>query len=178
MSPSTKRGLFLEFGIGLPLNAALAALLYAKLLPEYSQVATAVDRVVFALACSGLPAVMMLLGMLAVATGRGLSTAIDPLLGLESRTLQVHIRYFTNTVEQLVLFVVSSAALSPFLDETTIRIVPAFAVLFVVNRGLFWAGYLKDPSLRGLGLSGTLYPIAAMTIAAAYFSARLILLGS
>lgn len=174
-----RRGLFLEFGIGVPMNVVLAAALYGYLLPTYPGLDTPEQRVLFALQCTALPALMMLAGLFAVALGRAANPeAANPLDGGESRTHQIHIRYFTNTAEQLLLFLVSSVALAGFLDEQTIRIIPTFAVLFVINRALFWAGYLRDPSLRGLGLSGTLYPISILSVWAGYLALRMIVTGS
>ena len=177
LTPAQRRGAFLEFGIGVPMNAALAVILYRSL-PPYPGLETPVERVVFALQCCALPATLMLAGLWAVALGRGTSAAIDPLAGAESRTLKIHIRYFGNTVEQLLLFVVSSVALSAFLDERTIRIVPTCAVLFAINRVVFWIGYLRDPSLRGLGLAGTLYPISILSAWAGFLALRMIVGGA
>ena len=177
LTAAQKRAGFFEFAVGVPLNIALFGALYFVWLPEFSGTDSAIGRVVLTLKCLGLPGATMLFGLWAVALGRGISKAIDPLAGAESKTLLIHIRYLQNTLEQLVLFAVAAISLSPFLSPATIKIVPAAAVLFFVNRLVFWAGYLKDPMLRGAGLSGTLYPISFMMLAALYYGVKYIALG-
>lgn len=177
LSNEQKKAGFYEFAIGVPLNIGLFAMLYYWILPEYPGLDSEAARVVFALKCGALPVANIMIAIGAVALGRGTTRAIDPLAGAESRTLQIHIRFLQNTLEQAVIFVLASASLAAFLDGTTIRVVPAAAVLFFVNRFLFWFGYLKDPMLRGLGLSGTLYPILIMSGAALYNALAMIFQG-
>ena len=167
----------MEFAIGLPLNIALFCALYFWLLPDYAGLESAAERLVFVFKCSALPGATLLFGLWAVALGRGTSLAINPLKGLESPTLQIHLRYFQNTLEQVVLFVVSAAALSPFLNSGNSKIIAAAAILFFINRLVFWLGYLKHPNFRGLGLPGTLYPVTLMMLAALYFASRYIITG-
>lgn len=167
-------GGLLEFGVGVPLNLLLGAALYYWILPTPTGLATATSRLVFALQCSALPVLTMLAGVWFVALGRATSPALDPFAGAESRTLQVHMRYLSNTTEQVLLFIGSAAAYATFLGPDTIRIIPTLAVLFAVNRVVYWIGYLIDPSYRGLGLSGTIYPVSFMVLAAAYYATRLI----
>ena len=134
-------------------------------------------RVVFALQCAALPGLAMLAVLCTVATSRGLGDGSDPLQGTESRRLAVHVRVLTNTLEQLVLFVVATVSLAPFLDTESVRIIPTAAVLFFVGRLVYWAGYLKDPQLRGIGLAGTLYPITLLLLEAAYRTSKMVFLG-
>ncbi len=171
------RAILLEFGIGVPINLALAAALYYWILPAPAAMDTAPSRVVFALQCSALPALSMLLGVWAVALSRATSDAINPLAGKESYTLQVHLRYLSNTAEQVLLFTLSAAALSTFLDPETIVLIPTLAVLFFLNRIVYWLGYLRDPMYRGVGLSGTIYPVSIMTVVAAYDVVQLLVAG-
>ncbi len=168
LNPQQRRAGLLEFGIGVPANAALAAVLYYRVFPVYPHMDTAAQRVVFAIQCNALPGLAMLVALYAVALGRATSKAIDPLIGAESRTLTIHGRFLTNTHEQLALFFVASLATSTFLNAGTLRVLPVAACLFFVNRFVFWIGYLKDPLLRGIGLSGTLYPITFLMLFAAY----------
>lgn len=178
LNPQQRRAGLFEFGVGVPINALLAVVLYLWALPDFGSMDAPLERIVFTLKCNALPAATMLAGLLAVALGRGTSRAIDPLAGAESRTLQINLRYLTNTHEQLTLFFVSSLVLSVFLDSATIRLVAVAAVLFFVNRLVFWLGYLRDPVLRGAGLSGTLYPILAMVAYTAYRAAHLLVSGN
>lgn len=168
------RGLFIEFGLGVPLNVLFATALYFWILPDYQNVGTEVERLLFALKCNGLPVLALLLGVFAVALSRVSSSENDPLKMEESRSFKIHLRYLTNTHEQLVLFFISSLVLSIFLDESTVGIIPVAAILFFVNRVLFWVGYLKDPMLRGFGLAGTMYPITFMVLTAAYLAVKTI----
>lgn len=161
---------FLEFGVGVPLNVLLGVALYYWLLPTPDGMETGTARLVFALQCSALPVLTMLAGVWVVALGRATSAALDPLAGAESPTLQVHMRYLSNTTEQVLLFIGSAAALATFLGPETILLIPTLAILFAVNRVLYWIGYLIDPAYRGLGLSGTIYPVSFMVVMAAYYA--------
>lgn len=164
-----RRAAFYEFGIGLPVNVILAAVLYWGL-PCPDGLTSPGERVIYALQCNALPAVVLLFALWAVAIGRATSAAIDPLAGKESRTLTVHLKFLSGTLEQVVLFSISSLALSVFLEPCTMPMIPIAAILFVLNRIVFWLGYLRHSTLRALGLAGTIYPVSVMVLYAAYCS--------
>ena len=169
------KALFIEFGLGVPFNILLGGVLYFYILPSYQNVDTELGRLIFALKCNVLPVLAMLIGLFAVALSRNNSPESDPLKMKESRNFQIHSTYLVSTHEQLTLFLISSLMLSVFLDQNTVRIIAVAAILFFINRILFWVGYWKDPLLRGFGLSGTLYPISLMILAVVFFSVKFLM---
>src|SRR5262245_460155 len=94
--------------VGITLSVALTGLGYLRIPPLGLD--APIDRLILALRCDAIAALALLVGIQAVASGRGRSAAIDPLAGAESRQMQVHARYVQNTLEQLVLFVLGTAA--------------------------------------------------------------------
>lgn len=140
--------------IGIVVGVATVGLLYL-LLPPLHGVDTPVDRLIVALRCHAVAAVMLLAGIQAVAAERGRTEAIDPIAGAgrESRAMQIHARYTQNTLEQLVIFVLVTGAMSTFLDAGSIQLVPILTVAFVVGRVLFWVGYLVHPMYRTPGMA-------------------------
>lgn len=108
--------------------------------------------------------------------GRGLHppAANDPIgVPVSGPVMAVNARYLQNTLEQLVLFLVAIAALSLELPANRLSYVPAYSVLFVVGRILFWIGYHIKPIFRAPGFGLTLLPtVAALSFLAyrAFFS--------
>jgi uncharacterized MAPEG superfamily protein len=141
-------------------------------LPPPELVISPLDRLFLALRCDAIAALTLMAGIQAVASQRGQSDAINPLAGKDPPSMQVHSRYIQNTLEQLVLFVVGTAALSTYLDAHTARILPALTVVFVVARLAFWRGYLRDPMARSLGMAGTFVVNFAVFAAVIYFTVR------
>ena len=140
--------------IGLLVGAATIGLLYL-FVPPLRGVDTPVDRLIVVLRCHAVAAVTLLAGIQAVAAQRGRTAAMDPIAGAgcESRGMQIHARYSQNTLEQLVIFVLTTGALSTFLDAGSIHFVPILTGAFVLGRVLFWVGYLVDPVYRTPGMA-------------------------
>lgn len=168
--------LFLELGVGMPLNAALAVGLY-RLLPAASGTPELAERIAHALQWCTVPAMVTLLSLWAVALGRATSEAIDPLAGRESKTMRVHIRVLTSNLEQLVLFALASLAVSTLSGPIGLQLIAVSAVMLAVNRMVFWVGYLRDPMLRAVGVSGSIYPVSALMLYAAYGSVTALVAG-
>lgn len=141
-------------------------------LPPPRHVDTAVDRLTLALRCNVVAALTLFAGIHTVARLRRHTEAIDPLAGKEPPNLRVHNRYVQNTVEQLTLFALGTAALSTFLDSNTVRALPALTVAFTVARILFWRGYLQDPLARATGMAATFVINLLVFAAVAYFTVR------
>jgi uncharacterized MAPEG superfamily protein len=162
--------------IGLFLAAATIGLLYL-FVPPLHGVDTPVDRLIVALRCHAVAAVTLLAGIQAVASQRGQTEAIDPIAGAgrESRLMQVHARYAQNTLEQLVIFVLATAALSTFLDAGSIHLVPILTGAFILGRVLFWVGYLINPMYRtpGMAINFTVNGLALIYVL--YRTVRLVL---
>ncbi|WP_413167246.1 MAPEG family protein [Capilliphycus salinus ALCB114379] len=129
---------------------------------------TPVERLIFALRWQIIPALMLFAGVATVGNYRFVSPAINPLAKAESEQMQVHLRYLSNTLEQVILFAIASLICATFLDGETIKLIPILSVLFGAGRILFWLGYLQQPMYRALGMGITLYPTALMLFWDAY----------
>ena len=140
--------------VGLFLAVATIGLLYL-LVPPLRGVDTPVDRLIVALRCHAIAAITLLAGIQAVALERGRTEAIDPIAGAgrESRLMQIHARYAQNTLEQLVIFVLATGALSTFLDAESNHHVPILTGSFILGRVLCWVGYLINPMYRTPGMA-------------------------
>ena len=157
--------------IGIPSTLLLLVALYLYL-PSPEQVDSPLDLLILALRCDAIAALTLLAGIQTVASLRRKSEAINPLAGKDPPALQIHSRYIQNTLEQLTLFVLGTAALSTYLDPTTARALPVLTVVFVVSRLVFWRGYLQDPLARALGMTGTFVVNIMVFAAVVYFTMR------
>jgi hypothetical protein len=70
---------------------------------------------------------------------------------------QINGRVVENTLQQFVLFLVSTTALSVNLTAAQMRIIPAAAIVFIVARTAFWVGYRIHPLYRAFGMAATGY---------------------
>jgi hypothetical protein len=118
------------------------------------------------------PAAVFFVLVASVGNARFLGEAIDPLLGKDPRFVVVTNRVLTNTTEQTFIFVLSGVALIALSPVEKLAAIPAFAVLFVVARMVFWMGYLRQAMLRGPGMSLTIQINLVMLIWCAITIAR------
>ena len=96
-------------------------------------------------------------GIMTVGNNRFLSEAIDPTLRKEDAATQINGRVVENTLQQFVLFLVATTALSVNLTAAEMRIIPSAAIVFVAARLAFWAGYRIHPLYRAFGMAATAY---------------------
>ncbi len=92
-----------------------------------------------------------------VGNDRFLSEAIDPTLQKEDRAMQINGRVVENTLQQFVIFLVGTLALSVNLTAEQMRAIPAVVIVFIVARILFWVGYRIHPLYRAFGMAATGY---------------------
>jgi hypothetical protein len=83
--------------------------------------------------------------------------SIDPTLQKESRGIQINGRVVENTLQQFLMFLVGTLALSVSLTAEQMRAIPAVVVVFVVTRIAFWVGYRIHPLYRAFGMAATGY---------------------
>jgi len=152
---------------GVVATVGMAVALHAWL-PPIAGMEQPVDRLVLALRCNVFVALVLWAGIHAIARSRIRSESIDPLAGKETRAMRVHANYVDNTMQQGSLFVITTAALSTFLDGETIRVIPIATGVFVVGRVLFWVGYLRDPLWRAPGMAMTLVTVVGMLFYTVY----------
>jgi hypothetical protein len=99
----------------------------------------------------------LLVGIIFVGNNRFLSDAIDPTLNKESMATQINGRVVDNTLQQFILFLVGTLALSVSLAGPQMRAIPAVTLVFVVARIAFWIGYRIHPLYRAFGMAATAY---------------------
>ena len=81
--------------------------------------------------------------------------------------LDITLRYVTNTTEQLVLFACAAIAFAHASPDAARTFLPVMGGWFLIARGLFWIGYLRDPVARATGFAGTFHPTLALLLATA-----------
>lgn len=115
-------------------------------------------RLAFAVYWLILPGLMLLIGILGIASGRFLSEAVDGTRTPKAHHLEINLRYNLNTLEQSFLAAIAWLGLSISLPHLQLVLIPFFAILFVIGRICFWVGYLINPVARGFGLVLTFLP--------------------
>jgi uncharacterized membrane protein YecN with MAPEG domain len=115
------------------------------------------SRLAYAMQAGAFASLPLLIGIAVVSTNRFFSEAIDPTVQKESLATQINGRVVDNTLQQFVLFLVATAALSVNLAAGQMRIIPAATIVFVVARTAFWIGYRINPLYRAFGLAATFY---------------------
>ena len=75
-----------------------------------------------------------------------------------------------NTLEQAVLALFAYASWSILVPSYLLPAAPTAAVLFLIGRILFFAGYAQGAKARALGFALTFYPTALLLIGSLYFA--------
>jgi hypothetical protein len=99
----------------------------------------------------------LLVAVIVVGNNRFLTEAIDPTLHKETPATEINGRVADNTLQQFVLFLTGTLALSVSLTAPQMRAIPAAVIVFVVARTAFWVGYRIHPLYRALGMAATGY---------------------
>jgi hypothetical protein len=138
------------------ISLAISLLLWfvlIRLLPPLTGMDSLEARMLVALKCAAAATLFCFVaGVEAIAHERLQSAAFDPLVGAESRRLQVNLRYLQNTLEQLIVFTVGLFGLAIYLDSgSAMRVLPALTIIWVLNRYAFWIGYHRSAAMRGVG---------------------------
>jgi hypothetical protein len=128
-----------------------------QLWPVNPSLTDASSRLVFAAQASAFAVIPLLIGVMVVGNSRFLSEAIDPTLRKEDLATQINGRVVENTLQQFVLFLVGTTALSVNLTAEQMRVVPAAVIVFVIARVAFWIGYRIHPLYRAFGMAATGY---------------------
>ncbi|PCI49958.1 MAG: hypothetical protein COB49_04425 [Alphaproteobacteria bacterium] len=123
------------------------------------------DKLAYVAKCEIFAALMLLFGVMAVAGQRFFSDKAreGQTEGLSS-ALTINLRYIQNTMEQLVLLVITHMAFAATADSGEMKIIPILVSLFIVGRICFWIGYHQSPLSRAFGFAVTFYPTVVMMI--------------
>jgi hypothetical protein len=143
----------------------VAAVLLSSLIPSaVLPLDQAADRMAWALPWAILPLVTLMVSIIRVANHR-FSTPEDidgSGLTVGTQEIQVLRAILQNTLEQAVLAVGGYLIASVILPYGWLRVIPAAALLFVIGRILFAAGYAKGAEGRAAGFGLTAYPTFAL----------------
>jgi uncharacterized MAPEG superfamily protein len=110
------------------------------------------DKLTYYTRCCVFPcAVTLFLAISNVSLKRGNSAALNPLAGKE-HIVQFEKNVLTNTVEQIMLFLMATLVLMTYLDRAEMKILPLYSIQWVVGRILFRIGYGIHPKYRSVGM--------------------------
>lgn len=136
---------------------AVSVWLLTLALPSPSIPDATAERLAYALKANMLAVVPFFVMLITIGNSRFLSDAIDPTRRAESESMQIDGRVADNTLQQLVVFAISTLALSTVVPLARLQVVWACAIVFVVARCVFWMGYRVHPLYRAPGMSATAY---------------------
>jgi hypothetical protein len=150
-----RRAVMLGVSIAAPLFVGLWFVI-ATMTPPISNMDDPWNRLWFAIKCCCVAVLLCLvLGVEMVAHMRLNTSAINPIVGVESPRMKVTQRCLQNTVEQTLIFIPGLLALSGYCaDGRSMRMVLATTVVWVVTRFAFWIGYQIAPRFRAPGMLG------------------------
>ena len=146
----------------------LVYVLYA-LLPDVTGVESLYERLAFTLRMNALAVIPFFVMIIFVGNGRFLSDAIDPTKHLETKSIEINGRVADNTLQQNLVFFIGTLSLCTFLDATSIKLISALTIVFILARIVFWIGYRIDPLYRAPGMSSTAYMNLGILAATVYF---------
>ncbi len=148
--------------------AYIAAWLFAPAIAELPEALP--ERFAFAALCWAVPGLVLLVAIMMVSTARRFS--IDDIggqaAGPPSEKLAVKAAFLQNTLEQTVLAGAFYFALAASAGGQWMALLPVAAVLFVIGRVLFFAGYKRGAKGRAFGMALTMLPAVIGYLIVAY----------
>ena len=129
----------------------------AQLLPDAGIADTIADRLAYTLKANVFALAPLFIMLITIGNERFLSDAIDPTRHAENAKMEIDGRVADNTLQQTVVFFITSLAVSTIVPYEQLNVVWALAIWFVIARSAFWFGYRKHPLYRAPGMSGTAY---------------------
>jgi hypothetical protein len=152
-------------GSGVTTAVVATAVIY-RLWPIDPTLADVASRIAYALKADVVAVLPLLLAIIAVSNKRFTSEAIDPTLHKEDKAAEIDGRVVDNTLQQYVLFLIGTIALSVNLAVEQMRVIPAATIVFVVARVAFWIGYRIHPLYRAFGMAATSCVAMGLIVAA------------
>ena len=136
---------------------ALSVWLLTKALPAPKMAGAMAERLAYALWANVVAVVPFFIMLAHVGNSRFLSDAIDPTRHAEGRTMEIDGRVADNTLQQNFVFALATLALATVVPSSSLQVVWACAIVFVVARIGFWFGYRRHPLYRAPGMAATAY---------------------
>ena len=110
------------------------------------------SKLIYTVRCIFPPLMVLQVAIMLVGKGRRFSKAINPLAGQDD-LIQLQKNFLSNTLEQFVVFMVSTLVLITFLNTPEeMRLVPLYTTAFIMGRILFRIGYGISWKYRGVGM--------------------------
>ena len=126
------------------------------------------SKLVYTFRCAFAPLVVLVVAIAMVGNMRRTTAAGNPLAG-KDHLLQLQKNFLTNTLEQFVVFLVSTLVLITYLQGEEMRLVPLYAMTFIVGRVLFRIGYGIAFYYRSWGMMVNLFSSWFMVVQITYF---------
>ena len=111
------------------------------------------SKLIYTVRCIFPPLMVLQVAIMLVGKGRlRFSKAANPLAGQDD-LIQLQKNFLSNTLEQFVVFMVSTLVLITFLNTPEeMRLVPLYTTAFIMGRILFRIGYGISWKYRGVGM--------------------------
>ena len=117
-------------------------------LPENDDFSSKLRHVIY---CSIIPCLTFFFAILGILRKRLQLKIVNPLSG-HDHLLKLEHNFAQNTLEQLTVYLVSTAVLSTYLEGQELKLIALSALVFTVGRILFRVGYGVHPKYRGVGV--------------------------
>lgn len=147
--------------IGVIATLFLFVLLYI-VSPKFSYEVELLPRIKLAIMCLVFPAAFYLVTIVRIGSQRFGNPSDNPLLVVaNSNAMAVNLRVLANTHEQVVLFALTTLALSVLLPFNYLSLLPIYSAIFFIGRIIFWLAYKHNPLWRAPGFAMGILPEVA-----------------
>ena len=127
------------------------------------------SKLIYTVRCIFPPLLVLQVAILLVINGRRSLGVANPLAGQE-HLIQLQKNFLSNTLEQFLVFMVSTLVLITFLNTPEeMRLVPLYTTTFIVGRILFRIGYGISWKYRGCGMAINFFSTGFITGLIIYF---------
>ncbi|XP_038643199.1 transmembrane protein 79 [Scyliorhinus canicula] len=121
-------------------------------------------RMIYTLRCGAFTTVPIVMGIIVYGLARCCSDAIDP-FGPRRDEVEIHLRFVTDSIHLLVLFLVNLLVLSTYIPQEVLKLLPLLAASFALARLIYWLTFAISSTFRGFGYGLSFFPIVALLIA-------------
>lgn len=135
----------------------LGVFLLTLILPEPTIADSLAARIAYALKANLVAVIPLFIMLATVGNSRFLSEAIDPTRHAENKNMEIDGRVVENTLQQQLVFLIATLALSTVISFAYLNVIGAASVVFVLARVAFWKGYRLHPLFRAPGMAATAY---------------------
>ena len=140
-----------------------------KLFPALEESkASLINRVVFALRWQLPGAFFVLATIITIARIRYYTPAANPVESQSQDPVLIPGKILQNSVEQFLINAFVILTLSTILEASSLHMIPAYSILFLIGRFVFAVGYLIDPMQRSLGIAINFLSIVPLTLFCLY----------